>query len=115
MDFRFSEEQESLRALSREILENEVSLERLKEVDAAGEFFDRHTWARLAEANLLGFAIPEAQGGMGMGFLEVCQLLVEIGRTVTQLPDEPAIVYVGHPLAHFGSDSQRERWLDPLA
>ena len=115
MDFRFSEEQESLRALSREILENEVSLERLKEVDAAGEFFDRHTWARLAEANLLGLAIPEAQGGMGMGFLEVCLLLVEIGRTVAPLPAEPALVYAGLPLARFGNDTQRDRWLAPLA
>jgi alkylation response protein AidB-like acyl-CoA dehydrogenase len=115
MDFRFTEEQDALRELAREILENEVSKERLKEVEAAGEFFDRATWARLAESNLLGLAIPEAQGGMGMGFLELCLLCSEMGRTVAPLPVLPALVLAGLPLARFGNDAQRERWLAPLA
>ena len=82
MDFRFTEEQDALRELAREILENEISPERLKESEARGEFLDREAWARLAESNLLGLAVPEAQGGMGMGFLELCILLVEVGRKV---------------------------------
>ncbi len=115
MDFRFTEEQEALRELAREILEKEVTPERLKEVEAAGEFFDRETWARLAEANLLGLAVPEAQGGMGMGFLELCILLGEVGRAVAPLPVLPSLVHAGLPLARFGTDAQRERWLAPLA
>jgi alkylation response protein AidB-like acyl-CoA dehydrogenase len=115
MDFRFSEEQETLRGLAREILEKEVSLERLKQVERAGEFFDREAWARLAEANLLGLAVPEAQGGMGMGFLELCLLLVETGRSVAPLPIAPALVHAGLPIARFGSEAQRDRWLAPLA
>jgi alkylation response protein AidB-like acyl-CoA dehydrogenase len=114
MDFRFTEEQVTLRELAREILEKEVSLERLKEVEAAGEFFDRKTWTQLAEANLLGLAVPEAQGGMGMGLLELCLLLVEVGRTVAPLPAAPTLVHAGLPLARFGSDDQRVRWLTPL-
>ena len=51
MDFRFTEEQDALRELAREILGNEVTQERLKEVEAAGEFFDRALWARLAPAS----------------------------------------------------------------
>ena len=93
MDFRFTEEQDALRELAREILENEISPERLKESEARGEFLDREAWARLAESNLLGLAVPEAQGGMGMGFLELCILLVEVGRTVAPLPIVPTLVY----------------------
>jgi alkylation response protein AidB-like acyl-CoA dehydrogenase len=115
MDFRFTEEQEALRDLAREIFENEVSPERLKEVEAAGEFFDRELWARLAESNLLGLAIPEAQGGMGMGFMELCLLCSEMGRAVAPLPLLPALVLGGMPLARFGSPAQQERWLAPLA
>ena len=115
MDFRFSEEQTTLRELAREILENEVTPERLKAVAAEGSGFDRETWSRLAESNLLGLAIPEAQGGMGMGFLELCGLLVEIGRVVAPLPALPSLVYAGLPIARFGSDAQRDRWLAPLA
>ena len=92
MDFHFSEEQTMLRELAREILEKEVTPERLKEVEAEGDWFDRELWAKLAEANLLGLAVPEAQGGMGMGFLELCVLLQEVGRAVAPLPALPTLV-----------------------
>lgn len=115
MDFRFTEEQDALRELAREILENEISPERLKESEAAGEFFDREGWSRLAESNLLGLAVPEAQGGMGMGFLELCILLVEVGRSVAPLPIGPTLVYGALPIARFGTDAQRDRWLAPAA
>ena len=115
MDFRFTEEQDALRELAREILENEISPERLKQSEAAGEFFDREAWARLAESNLLGLAVPEAQGGMGMGFLELCILLVEVGRTVAPLPVLPTLVYGALPIARFGNEAQRDRWLPPVA
>src|SRR5262249_8503957 len=115
MDFRFDEESLALRDLAREILEKEVTLERLKQSEAAGNFFDRELWMRLADANLLGIAVPEAYGGMGMGFLEPCLFCAHVGRTVAPLPLLPALVHAGLPLARFGSDAQRERWLPALA
>jgi len=115
MDFRFTEEQETLRELAREILEKEVTVERLKEIERQGDFFDRETWSKLAEANLLGLAVPEEQGGMGMGFLELCMLLAEIGRTVAPLPALPALAHAGLAIARFGSEDQKNRWLAPLA
>jgi alkylation response protein AidB-like acyl-CoA dehydrogenase len=115
MDFHFSEEQTTLRELAREILEKELDLERLKEVEAEGDWFDRELWAKLAEANLLGLAVPEALGGMEMGFVELCVLLQELGRAVAPLPAFPALVYGGLAIARFGSDAQQQRWLAPLA
>jgi alkylation response protein AidB-like acyl-CoA dehydrogenase len=115
MDFHFSEEQTMLRELAREILEKEVDPERLKELEAEGDWFDRELWGKLAEANLLGLAVPEEQGGMGMGFLELCVLLQEVGRVVAPLPVLPALVYGGLAIARFGSEAQRQRWLAPLA
>jgi alkylation response protein AidB-like acyl-CoA dehydrogenase len=115
MDFHFSEEQTMLRELAREILEKELGLERLKEVEIQGDWFDRELWTMLAEANLLGLAVPEAQGGMGMGFLELCVLLQEIGRGVAPVPVLPTLVYGGLAIARFGSDAQKQTWLAPLA
>ncbi len=37
MDFRFSEQQTTLRDLAREILQNEMTVERLKAVEASGD------------------------------------------------------------------------------
>ena len=40
----------------------------------------------LAKAGLLGIALPEDVGGSGLGFLELCLLLEQVGRTVAPLP-----------------------------
>ena len=48
--------------------------------------FDRELWAELAEAGLLGIALPERRGGGGLGFLELCLVLEEVGRTVAPVP-----------------------------
>jgi alkylation response protein AidB-like acyl-CoA dehydrogenase len=115
MDFTFSDEQTMLRDLAREILAKEVGLDHLKEVEAGPDGVSRPLWARLAEANLLGLTVPEALGGMGMGFVELCLLLQEIGRSVAPVPVLPTLVLGGLPIRRFGSDDQQERWLAPLA
>jgi alkylation response protein AidB-like acyl-CoA dehydrogenase len=115
MNFAFSEEQETIRDLAREILEKEAGHDRVKEVSAGAEWLDRELWQKLAEANLLGIAVPEAQGGMGMGFLELCVLLEEVGRTLAPLPVIESLVLAGLALAEAGSEAQRETWLPRLA
>ncbi len=115
MDFNFTDEQTLLRDLAREILEKEVGLDHLKEIEAGSDGVSRPVWARLAEANLLGLTVPEALGGMGMGFLELCLLLQEIGRSVAPVPVLPTLVLGALPIGRFGSEAQQERWLAPLA
>ena len=48
MDFGFSEEQEVLRSLAREILTGEVTPELLKEVEAGPHFHHPGLWSALA-------------------------------------------------------------------
>jgi alkylation response protein AidB-like acyl-CoA dehydrogenase len=114
MDFSFGEEHALVRDLAREILSREVTPERLKAVEAAGAEHDGALWQQLAAANLLGVAVPEAQGGMGLGLVELCALLQEIGRTVAPVPVFPALALAGLPLARAGTPAQRERWLPAL-
>ena len=61
---------------------------------------------QLAEANLLGVAIPEAHGGMGIGFVELCVLLEEVGRAVAPGPWLATLVLGALPLAEFGTEAQ---------
>ena len=111
MDFSFSEEQEAIRGLAQQILEAEVTPERLKEVGAGTERFDRHTWEQLAKANLLGLSLPEDAGGSGLGFVETCLLLEQVGRTVALVPVLPTVVMGAMPIAEFGTAEQRRAWL----
>ena len=114
MDFSFSDEQQALREVARKILEAEATPDRLREVEKSEERIDRRLWAELAKANLLGAALPEAHGGSGMGFFELCLLLEEIGRAVAPVPVWPTLVLAGLPIARFGSAEQQKRWLPPI-
>ena len=111
MDFSFSEEQEAIGGLAKQILEAEVTPERLKEVGAGTERFDRRTWGELAKANLLGLSLPEDDGGSGLGLLETCLVLEQVGRTVAFVPVLPTVVMAGLPIAEFGTAEQRRAWL----
>jgi 3-oxocholest-4-en-26-oyl-CoA dehydrogenase beta subunit len=111
MDFSLTEEQEATRDLARQILSDRITHERLKELEAGGEGFDRDTWAELAKAGLLGIALPEDAGGSGLGFVALCQLLEEVGRTVAPVPVLPTVVLGALPIAQFGAEEQRQRYL----
>jgi 3-oxocholest-4-en-26-oyl-CoA dehydrogenase beta subunit len=114
VDFSFSEEQQDLQGLAQQILEGELSHERLKEVEGGDENFDRELWAKFADAGVLGIALPEAQGGGGYGFLETALVLEQIGRTVAPIPYY-ATVIAALPIAQFGSDAQRAALLPGVA
>ena len=111
MDFSLSEEQEAVRDLARQILQDRVTHERLKELEAGDEGFDRETWAELAKAGLLGATLPEDVGGSGLGFVALCQMLEQVGRTVAPVPLLPTLVMGALPIAEFGTDAQKQEYL----
>ncbi len=113
MDFLPNEAQQELSALSRRILTQRVTPERLREVEAAGDRFDPALWADLASAGILAAALPESLGGAGLGLLEQCAVLAEIGRTVAPAPYLASIVLGAGALAQFGTPEQQHRWAGP--
>ncbi len=106
MDLAFTEEQEAVRGLAREIFTGHATQERLKEVEAGPDRVDRALWAELARANLLGAGIPEAKGGIGGGLVESCLVLEQAGAAVALIPLWETLVLGGHPLARWGTTSQ---------
>jgi 3-oxocholest-4-en-26-oyl-CoA dehydrogenase beta subunit len=107
MDFGFNEEQQDLQGLATQIFNAEVSHERLKEVEGGEDNVDRELWAKLADAGILGIAVPEAQGGGGYGFLEAAVVLEQVGRTVAPVPYLSTVVLGALPVGRFGTDAQR--------
>lgn len=115
MDFSATPAQDELGALTRQILTDRVTPERLAEIEATGMRFDRALWSELATAGVLAAALPEAAGGAGYGLLEQCTVLVEIGRTVAPAPYLASTALGAAALAEFGDASQVERWAGPAA
>jgi alkylation response protein AidB-like acyl-CoA dehydrogenase len=105
MDFSFTEEQQELRDLARKILADRMTPPHLKERDNSDGWYDLDTWRELANANVVGVAIPEAQGGLGLGFLDLCLVLQEVGRTVAPLP--LTALTTALPIARYGTESQQ--------
>ncbi len=114
LDFGFSEDQDALRDLARRILEDHVTTERLAEVEAGDEWFDRRAWKALADAGLVGIALPEAHGGGGLDFLDATIVFEQVGRTVAPIPLLPTVVSA-LAIAAFGDDDQRAAWLPGVA
>ena len=115
MDFAPTEAQQDLSALTRRILADRVTPERLKEAEAGPHRFDRELWSALAEAGVLAAALPEHVGGSGFGLLEQCSVLIEVGRAVAPTPYLPSIVLGAAALARFGDAEQQDRWVRPAA
>jgi len=115
MDFSFSDEQEAIRDLARQILADRVTHERLTELEKSSEWFDTDLWEELAKANLTALSLPEEVGGSGHGILESRLVLEEVGRHLAPVPLFPTLLLGGAPLAEFGTTEQRERFLTPVA
>jgi len=80
MDFTFDDTRRALGDLARQVFTERASHDRLKELEAGGQSFDRDLWNALDRAGLLGVGVDEG------GFLEQCVVLVEQGRTVAPVP-----------------------------
>jgi alkylation response protein AidB-like acyl-CoA dehydrogenase len=115
MDFSLSDDQQALRELARKIFADRSSPERMKALEASGEWVDRALWSELARANLPAIALPEEVGGAGLGPIEAALVLEEQGRHLAPVPLFATIVLGGMPIAAFGTPAQRERWLVPVA
>jgi 3-oxocholest-4-en-26-oyl-CoA dehydrogenase beta subunit len=86
MDFSLTADQEALRDLARQVLTDRCTPEHLKAVAATETAVDVDLWRTMAAAGLVGVGLPEAAGGGGLGFLEVCVVLEEVARAAAPVP-----------------------------
>jgi alkylation response protein AidB-like acyl-CoA dehydrogenase len=116
MNFDPSEEEEAVKVLAAQILGDATSFDRTREVesDAVGPGFDRALWTQLAESNLIGLPFSETFGGQGFGFLALCLMLEEAGRSLAPVPLLESIVYAGLPIQEFGGDALKRALLPKL-
>src|ERR1700760_103432 len=86
MDFSLNEDQMSLSTLAGEIFGDKATPERIDEIENSAERFDRDLWRELADAGLLGIALPETAGGAGLGLVELALVCEQHGKVVAPVP-----------------------------
>jgi alkylation response protein AidB-like acyl-CoA dehydrogenase len=115
MEFDFTDEQNTIRELARQILTAEATTERAKAFESSDESYDESVWRKISDAGLLGIPVPEEHGGMGYDFGALCVLLEEVGRQVAAVPVYQSLVLGALPIAEFGTEEQKSAWLPRIA
>jgi alkylation response protein AidB-like acyl-CoA dehydrogenase len=110
MDYFFTEEQEMIRDLCRQIAEERIKPVRA-ELDEKEEF-PHEIMKALAQADLFQIIIPEQYGGLGGGCLENCIAVEELSRACCGVSTSYAASFLGaYPMLLFGNEAQKEKYL----
>jgi short-chain 2-methylacyl-CoA dehydrogenase len=114
MDFDFTDEQQTFRKVVREFAEREIG--------PFAEAWDReHTFPTdvvraMGELGLFGLPLPARYGGSEADFTTFCIAIEELARVDSSMAItlEAGVGLGAAPLAAFGTEEQRERWLPDL-
>ena len=116
MNFDYTDDQKSLKEEARRFLAAASPLTVARAVlegPAAG--YDAALWGRIAEQGWCGATIPEAYGGLGLGYVELCALAEELGRAVAPVPFASSIYFFSEGLLLVGSEDQKSALLPLVA
>jgi alkylation response protein AidB-like acyl-CoA dehydrogenase len=87
MDFSFTAEHEELRQTVRRFLERESPEAAVRALMESERGYDERAWPRLAkELGIVGLIVPEANGGAGLGPVELAIVMEEMGRVLFCAP-----------------------------
>src|SRR5436305_10385411 len=115
MDIGFTEEQELLRETARKFLDGECTTRFVRDMMATETAVTDGFWQQLADNGWLGVAYPEADGGSGLGLVDLVVLMEEIGRAVMPGPYPATVLLGGAAIAEAGSAVQRREYLPHVA
>ncbi|HET6970639.1 MAG TPA: acyl-CoA dehydrogenase family protein [Phenylobacterium sp.] len=105
---------DSLRDGVRDVLVREADAARLHRFVDGDALTDAGLWRTAADLGWPALAIPEAQGGLGLGIAESAVMLEELGRALAPIPHLPTLL-AARAIALAGSPAQQDRWLPAIA
>ncbi len=115
MDFDLSGDQRELQEAARHLLDDRAGPTQVREHLASGQPCDRALWEAMAEQGWCAVAVPEDEGGLGLGWVEGAVLLEEVGRHVAPVPLAPQLVTLAALTGLAGHDGLREGLLSGSA
>jgi hypothetical protein len=116
MDFDFSDDQKFLKTEVRKFLDARSGVGVVRGVlDDPAVSYDHGLWKAVTEQGWLGAAIPEANGGLGLGRIELCAIAEELGRALAPIPFASTVYFLAEALMLTGSVAQKAAWLPKIA
>ncbi len=114
MEFGLSEEQRLLQSSVAGYLASACPLDRVRQVAEAGESMAPELRQGLTDLGVYGITVPEAFGGVELGYLEAALVAEALGGVAAPVPFIGAVMAPAAIMAA-GSDVQREHWLPRIA
>ena len=116
MNFAFSEEQEELRRIVRQFLDDKSDEQAVRAMMATEKGFDDAVWRQMADQmGLQGLIVPEEFGGSGFSYVELIVVLEEMGRSLLCAPYFSTVVLAANSLMHSGDDAAKKQHLPGIA
>jgi len=85
VDFELNEQQQEIKRVAHELLAGRQPLSKVREAAEAGRY-DQGLERELIELGWVGIAVPEQQGGGGLGMVELAVLAEELGYACAAVP-----------------------------
>src|SRR5580698_6659135 len=92
MDFELSPDQVALQKAAGDLLDDRAGHDQVRAHLVSGRPYDEGLWKDLAAQGWLGIALPEAEGGVGLGWVEAAILLEQVGRHTAPVPFLPSLL-----------------------
>jgi alkylation response protein AidB-like acyl-CoA dehydrogenase len=112
-----TEEQSLLKEQAASWARDEAPVSKFREMRDSGNAtaFDKATWASIGEMGWAGIVVPEAYGGVDMGYLTLGVVLEELGRQLTASPLLASGLVGASALVLGGTEDQKKTWLPRVA
>jgi len=114
VDLELSDDQSELKSSVRAVLERECPPSLVRAVIEEGKGSEE-LWARMVELDWPALTVPESDGGIGLGFVELAVVAEELGRVLAPAPFLATAGQFVPALRAAGSDEQRRRFLGAVA
>lgn len=115
MDLRFTKDQDQILKEARNFLKNECDMEYVREMFEDEKGVTDKLWSKMADLGWMGIRIPEAYEGIGLGLLDLCLIMEEMGRALVPGPFFSTVVLAAEMLIEAGSEAQKENYLKGIA
>ncbi|PLW70425.1 acyl-CoA dehydrogenase family protein [Pseudohalioglobus lutimaris] len=115
MEFAFTEEQEMIRDTAAAFLAEVSTSEAIRQAMATERGYDAELWQRICgEMYWQAIHVPEAYGGMGLGYVEVVAMMEQMGRYLLCSPFFSTVCLASNALLVLGNEEQKSQWLGKL-
>ncbi|WP_067520621.1 acyl-CoA dehydrogenase family protein [Endozoicomonas ascidiicola] len=116
MEFAFTEEQAMIRESAAGYLQNISTSAGVRRVMSTEQGYDSEVWSGLCrDMYWQALHIPEAYGGLGLGYVELAIILEEMGKRLFCSPFFSTVALGVNALLVVASEEQKQRWLPEIA